>query len=96
VRQLKMSIESKDRYACWVCNRAHERQDESAEGSDAGEDSDKHDECVMMRRRLVEMEEEIRELTGEGGAAETSEPAQAKAQEPAADTGDVDFKSVTL
>ncbi|CAE7234341.1 unnamed protein product, partial [Symbiodinium microadriaticum] len=67
VRQLKMSIESKDRYACWVCNRAHERQDESAEGSDAGEDSDKHDECVMMRRRLVEMEEEIRELTGEGG-----------------------------
>ena len=30
------------------------------------------------------------------GAAETSEPAQAKAQEPAADTGDVDFKSVTL
>ncbi|CAE7231053.1 PRKG2 [Symbiodinium sp. KB8] len=80
VRQLKMSIESKDRYACWVCNRAHERQDESAEGSDAGEDSDKHDECVMMRRRLVEMEEEIRELTGEGGAAETSEPAQARAQ----------------
>ncbi|CAE7379902.1 PRKG2, partial [Symbiodinium necroappetens] len=84
VRQLKMSIESKDRYACWVCNRAHERQDESAEGSDAGEDSDKHDECVMMRRRLVEMAEEIRELTGEGGAAETSEPAQARAQEPSA------------
>ena len=78
-------------------------------------------------RRLVEMEEEIRELTGEGGtrsyaashsspktkcktapscsdfpaypasgAAETSEPAQARAQEPAADTGDVDFKSVML
>eukprot|EP00439_Symbiodinium_sp_Y106_P031207 s6469_g3.t1 len=85
VRQLKMSIESKDRYACWVCNRAHERQDESAEGSDAGEDSDKHDECVMMRRRLVEMEEEIRELTGEGGpGAETFEPAQASQSRPSA------------
>ena len=29
VKQLKMSIESKDRYACWVCNRAHERHEES-------------------------------------------------------------------
>ena len=81
----------------------------------------------LHSRRLVEMAEEIRELTGEGGtrsyaashsspktkcqtapfcsdfpaypasgAAETSEPAQARAQEPAADNGDVDFKSVTL
>ncbi|CAE7263233.1 PRKG2, partial [Symbiodinium pilosum] len=64
-----MSIESKDRYACWVCNRAHERQEESGDGSETGEDSDHHDECAMMRRRLLEMEEEIRELTGEQGAA---------------------------
>ncbi|CAE7810456.1 unnamed protein product, partial [Symbiodinium sp. CCMP2456] len=87
VRQLKLSIESKDRYACWVCNRAsHERQES---GSDT-EDSDRHeDECVMMRRRLVEMEEEIRLLTGGTAGSgladlQSAAPSQASSQKPSA------------
>ncbi|CAE7453131.1 PRKG2 [Symbiodinium natans] len=77
-----MSIESKDRYACWVCNRAHERQDECGDSSNSGEDSD-NNECVMMRRRMVEMEEEIRELTGHQGAASSvsQQPAACEASQ---------------
>ncbi|CAJ1410925.1 unnamed protein product [Effrenium voratum] len=77
VKQLKMSIESKDRYACWVCNRAHERHEESADGSDSGEDSDRHeDECVMMRRRLDELEQELRQFSADGEGP-TSDGAEA-------------------
>jgi len=84
VKQLKTSIESKDRYACWVCNRAHERHEESDRGSASGEDSDHHeDECVMMRRHLLELEEELREISGEpvagvpSSAAASDAPAEA-------------------
>eukprot|EP00434_Breviolum_minutum_P018014 symbB.v1.2.015883.t1/scaffold1199.1/size145752/10 len=99
VKQLKTSIESKDRYACWVCNRAHERHEESDRGSLSGEDSDHHeDECVMMRRhlaeksfrlpsgnvsncrRLLELEEELREISGDAVTGQPSAASDAPAE----------------
>lgn len=81
VKQLKTSIESKDRYACWVCNRAHERHEESDRGSVSGEDSDHHeDECVMMRRRLLELEEELREISGDAVTGQPSAASDAPAE----------------
>eukprot|EP00401_Gymnodinium_catenatum_P035830 CAMPEP_0117465560 /NCGR_PEP_ID=MMETSP0784-20121206/4691_1 /TAXON_ID=39447 /ORGANISM="" /LENGTH=1839 /DNA_ID=CAMNT_0005259477 /DNA_START=64 /DNA_END=5583 /DNA_ORIENTATION=+ len=68
LKQLQLSIESRDRYACWVCNQQAVRAtwgDEDEEGvaiENALSESDGHGEIAAMQDRIAEMQKELRQL----------------------------------
>jgi len=67
IKQLKMTIESKDSYACWVCNQQEIRclDPQSDDGSilHAAQEQAK-DEIVSMQEQIKEMTRELRHLKG--------------------------------
>jgi len=70
VKQLQMSIESRDRFACWVCNQRAAREEQQQESSDEEEVDQKEQklnreessELIAMRRTIAAMRNELQNL----------------------------------
>ncbi|CAK0838741.1 unnamed protein product [Prorocentrum cordatum] len=67
-----MSIDSRDRYACWVCNQQATAREASDTDGDASErDVEEDDEVEAMRKQLSCMKSELKKLKGLPSCAST-------------------------
>ncbi|CAK0838742.1 unnamed protein product [Prorocentrum cordatum] len=72
IKQLQMSIDSRDRYACWVCNQQATAREASDTDGDASErDVEEDDEVEAMRKQLSCMKSELKKLKGLPSCAST-------------------------